>query len=129
VNLVAEEKILSKVVLIVDDEPDWTTDFSLGLQDESFEVYTYNDLLEALSQFRMNFYDLILIDINMPKINGIEITRQILELDANVNICFVTAVNVNMKALGVHRTRSIGCYIKDPVIIAQLVRRAKAEIE
>ena len=36
----AEEKRLSKVVLIVDDDPDMTSVFSLGLQDEGFEVYT-----------------------------------------------------------------------------------------
>jgi CheY-like chemotaxis protein len=47
-----------------------TTVFGLGLQDEGFDIYTYNDPLEALSQFRPNFYDLLLIDINMPKMNG-----------------------------------------------------------
>src|ERR687891_2405217 len=62
-----EEKRLSKVVLVVDDDPDMTSIFSLGLQDEGFEVYAYNDPLEVLSQFRPNFYDLLLVDINMPK--------------------------------------------------------------
>jgi DNA-binding response OmpR family regulator len=129
-NIIAEEKILSKVVLIVDDEPDVTTVFSLGLQDEGFEVYTYNDPLEALSQFRTNFYDLLLVDINMPKINGIELTRQILELDANVKVCFITAGEVNIEALRkLYPTRSMGCYIKKPVTIDQLVRRVKAELE
>jgi DNA-binding response OmpR family regulator len=130
VNIIREEKIFSKVILIVDDEPDVTTVFNLGLQDEGFEVYTCNDPLEALSQFRTNFYDLLLIDINMPNINGIELTRQILELDANVKVCFITAGEVNMEALReLYPTRSIGCYIKKPVTIDQLVRRVKAELE
>jgi DNA-binding response OmpR family regulator len=130
VNIITEEKIFSKVILIVDDEPDVTTVFNLGLQDEGFEVYTYNDPLEALSQFRTNFYDLLLVDINMPNINGIELTRQILELDANVKVCFITAGEVNMEALReLYPTRSIGCYIKKPVTIDQLVRRVKAELE
>jgi DNA-binding response OmpR family regulator len=55
------------VVLIVDDDPDLTSIFSLGLQDEGFEVYTFNDPLEVLSQFRPNFYDLMLIDIRYAK--------------------------------------------------------------
>jgi DNA-binding NtrC family response regulator len=76
-----EEKRLSKVVLIVDDDPDMTSIFSLGLQDEGFEVYTHNDPLEVLSQFKPNFYDLLLVDISMPKMNGIDLSRQLLELD------------------------------------------------
>ena len=130
VNKVAEEKIRSKVVLIVDHEPDVTTVFSLDLQDEGFEVYTYNDPLEALFRFRTNFYDLLLIDINMPNLNGIELTRKILKLDANVKVCFVTAGEVNIEALReLYPTRSIGCYIKKPITIDQLVRRVKAELE
>ena len=84
-----ERNKLSKVILIVDDDPDMTSIFSLGLQDEGFEVYAYNDPLDVLSEFRPNYYDLLLVDINMPKINGIELSRQLLELDSNVKICFI----------------------------------------
>ena len=75
----SNDKAFSKTVLLVDDDPDVTTVFGLGLEDEGFDVYTYNDPLEALSKFRPNFYDLLLVDINMPKIDGIELSRQILE--------------------------------------------------
>jgi CheY-like chemotaxis protein len=94
-----EEKRLSKVILIIDDDPDMTSVFSLGLQDEGFEVYAYNDPLEVLSKFRPNFYDLLLVDINMPKMNGIDLSRQILELDSNVKICFITAGEANIEVL------------------------------
>jgi DNA-binding response OmpR family regulator len=120
----------SKTVLIIDDDPDVTTVFGLGLQDEGFDVYTYNDPLEALSQFRPNFYDLLLIDINMPKMNGIDLSIQILELDTNVKICFVTAGEANIEVLReLYPTRSIGCYIKKPITIENLVRRIKSELE
>jgi DNA-binding response OmpR family regulator len=125
-----EEKRLSKVVLIVDDDPDMTSIFSLGLQDEGFEAYTFNDPLVALSQFRPNFYDLLLVDINMPKMNGIDLSIRILELDTNVKICFVTAGDANIEVLReLYPTRSIGCYIKKPVTIENLVRRIKSELE
>ena len=125
-----EEKRLSKVILIVDDDPDMTSVFSLGLQDEGFEVYAYNDPLEVLSKFRPNFYDLLLVDINMPKMNGIELSRQILELDANVKICFITAGEANVEVLReLYPTSGIGCFIKKPVTIDQLVRRVKAELD
>ena len=125
-----EEKRLSKVVLIVDDDPDMTSIFSLGLQDEGFEVYTYNDPLQVLSQFRPNFYDLLLVDISMPKINGIDLSRQLLELDPNVKICFITAGEANIEVLReLYPTRGIGCFIRKPVTIDQLVRRVKAELD
>jgi DNA-binding response OmpR family regulator len=102
----------------------------LGLQDEGFEVYAYNDPLEVLSKFRPNFYDLLLVDINMPKMNGIELSRQILELDANVKICFITAGEANVEVLReLYPTSGIGCFIKKPVTIDQLVRRVKAELD
>ena len=125
-----EEKRLSKVVLIVDDDPDMTSIFSLGLQDEGFEVYTHNDPLEVLSQFRPNFYDLLLVDISMPKMNGIDLSRQLLELDPNVKICFITAGEANIEVLReLYPTRGIGCFIRKPVTIDQLVRRVKAELD
>lgn len=125
----SNDKSFSKTILLVDDDPDVTTVFSLGLQDEGFDVYSYNDPLEALSQFRPNFYDLLLMDINMPQMNGIELTRQILELDANVKVCFITAGEANIEVLReLYPTRSIGCYIKKPVTIENLVKRVKAEL-
>lgn len=125
-----EEKRLSKVVLVVDDDPDMTSVFSLGLQDEGFEVYTYNDPLEVLSQFRRNFYDLLLVDINMPKMNGIDLSRKLLELDSNVKICFITAGEANIEVLReLYPTRGIGCFIRKPVTIDELVRRVRAELD
>src|ERR687892_1875240 len=131
VNFTAiEEKSLSKVILVVDDDPDMTSVFSLGLQDEGFEVYTYNDPLEVLSQFKPNFYDLLLIDINMPKMNGIDLSKQLLELDLNVKICFITAGEANIEVLReLYPTRDIGCFIRKPVTLDQLVRRVKSELE
>ena len=125
-----ERNKLSKVILIVDDDPDMTSIFSLGLQDEGFEVYAYNDPLDVLSEFRPNFYDLLLVDINMPKINGIELSKQLLDLDSNVKICFITAGEANIEVLReLYPARDIGCFIKKPVAIDQLVKRIKAELE
>ena len=95
-----------------------------------FQVYTNNNPLQALSEFNPGFYDLILIDINMPKMDGIELSCKITELDANVKICLVTAGESNIEVLReLYPTRSIGCFIKKPVSINQLVRKVKAELE
>jgi PleD family two-component response regulator len=50
-----------KRILLVDDDPDITLTFKIGLEDDkSFEVYAYTNPLEALSNFKPHFYDLLL---------------------------------------------------------------------
>jgi CheY-like chemotaxis protein len=116
-------------ILIVDDDPDITLTFSIGLEDGGFEVSTYNDPLDALANFK-SFYDLLLVDINMPKMNGFELCTKILEMDLNVKICFITAGDVNIDGLReVYPALSTGCFIKKPVTISDLVKRLKAELE
>ncbi|HZD81932.1 MAG TPA: response regulator [Nitrososphaeraceae archaeon] len=120
-----------KKILIVDDDPDITLAFKVGLEDyRSFEVYGYTDPLEALSNFRPHFYDLLLLDINMPKMNGFELCKRILEIDVNVRICFITAYDTNIEALReLYPTLSIGCFIKKPVTIEYLAKRLNAELD
>ena len=63
-----EEDDKKKRILIVDDEVDITNSFSLALEDSGlFEVDTYNDPLVALSNYRPNFYVLLLLAIQMRK--------------------------------------------------------------
>ena len=110
-----------KRILIVDDDPDLTFTFKVALEKAYdvndkiiFEVYTYNDPLLALSEFKPHFYDLLLTDINMPKMNGFELCQKILELDVNIRACFMTAAELNIEALReVYSTLSLGCFIKN----------------
>jgi CheY-like chemotaxis protein len=132
-----EQSPVGKRILIVDDDPDITLTFKSGLEAENeksnkmyFEVNTYNDPMAALSEFKPHFYDLLLVDFNMPKMDGLEFSGKILEQDINVKICFVTATEVNLKALKEQRpSLSLGCFIKKPVTIENLVSRVKAELE
>ena len=117
-------------ILLVDNEADVTITFKAILQDAGFIVNTYEDPLVALSNFIPRFYDLVILDIGMPKMNGIELSRQLLELDSKVKICFITAGEANIEVLReLYPTRDLGCFIKKPVTIDQLVRRVKAELE
>lgn len=118
-------------ILLVDNEADVTITFKAILQDAGFIVNTYEDPLIALSNFIPRFYDLVILDIGMPKMNGIELSRQLLELDSKVKICFITAgEEANIEVLRErYPSRDIGCFIKKPVTIDQLARRVKAELE
>jgi DNA-binding response OmpR family regulator len=84
----------------------------------------------ALAEFKINFYDLLLIDVNMPKLNGFELSEKILELDLNVRICYISAGEMNIEALREqYKSLSLGCFITKPVTVENLVRRVKAELE
>lgn len=94
------------------------------------KVYTHNDPLEALSQFKPNFYDLLLVDINMPKMDGFEFSMKVLEIDPNPRICFMSSGLINQDALKEqYPTLSIGCFIRKPVSIDHFAKRVKAELE
>jgi DNA-binding response OmpR family regulator len=127
-----KEEPFLKRILIVDDDPDITLSFKLALERENnkLEVHTFNDPLSVLSQFKPSFYDLLLIDINMPDMNGFELCTEILKVDLNVKICFMSAGEVNHEAVReLYPTISIGCFIKKPIAIDYLIKRIMAELE
>jgi DNA-binding response OmpR family regulator len=78
-------------ILVVDDEPDLTFGCSMTLEMEGFEVDTFNDPLIALSNFKPNKYNLVLLDVKMPKMDGFTLYNEIKKRDAKANICFLTA--------------------------------------
>jgi CheY-like chemotaxis protein len=80
-----------KRMLLVDDEPDICMVYQIVLQDAGFECISYTDSVKALQEFRPNYYDLILLDIRMPVLNGFELCKKIIELDKTVHIVFITA--------------------------------------
>jgi len=77
---------------LVDDESDVTTVLTFALEDYGFEVESYNNPLDALSNFKSNYYDLAILDIKMPEMNGFELLREIRKEDENLKICFLTAL-------------------------------------
>jgi DNA-binding response OmpR family regulator len=131
---------LTKRILIVDDDQDITFTFKKAFEEAnrisggnnkiSFHVNTYNDPVHALSEFKPDFYDLMLVDINMPGMNGFDFCTKILGLDINPRFCFMSSGLINQEALREqHPSLSIGCFIKKPVTIENLVRRIKEQLE
>jgi DNA-binding response OmpR family regulator len=77
--------------LIIDDDIDITTLFSTFLEYNSYIVDAYTNPVEAINNFRKNSYDLIILDLKMPKMGGMILYHKIKEIDNNVIICFTTA--------------------------------------
>jgi CheY-like chemotaxis protein len=96
-----------KRMLIVDDNEDVTTTFKTGIEESNncfdvnkkIEVHTSNNPVLALSEFKSNFYDLLLLDINMPHMNGFELCEKMLTIDINVKVCYMSSAEINRKAL------------------------------
>ena len=112
-------------ILVVDDEPDNTSVFSMGLEDEGFVVDTFTDPQLALSAFKTGTYDLLILDIKMPIMNGFELYEKIKKLDNNVNVCFLTAFGE-----GYHEefrrkfpASSYVNFVRKPIRIDELVKK------
>ena len=136
IESIKERDLSVKRILVVDDEPDLTLTFKAGLEEchcdgkKKFEVYTHNNPLQALSEFRPDSYDLMLVDVYMPEMSGFELCEKILELDPNLRVCFISAAELNMQALReVYPKLGFGCFIKKPVEMQYLVQRLCAELD
>jgi DNA-binding response OmpR family regulator len=128
----------TKRILIVDDDPDITYTFKkafeeanrIGGNKTSFHVTTYNDPLLALSEFKPDIYDLMLVDINMPEMNGFDFSAKVFEVDINPRVCFMSSGLINQEALKEqYLSLSFGCFIKKPITMESLVRKVKAELD
>jgi CheY-like chemotaxis protein len=135
--LISDQEPFSKRILIIDDDADVTMTFKAGIEEcnnnndvnKRIEVYTCNDPVAALSEFKPNFYDLLLVDINMPHMNGFELSEKILAIDLNVKVCFMSSGEINREALReIYPSLSLGCFIRKPVTIDYLVKRITSEL-
>jgi CheY-like chemotaxis protein len=114
----------NKKILLVDDEPDTCLVHQMVLEDAGYECITYTDPVKALQDFRPNYYDLILLDIKMPVLNGFELCNKIRELDRTVHIIFITASEAYYEKFRDQHFPELGKinYIQKPVGNDELVR-------
>jgi DNA-binding response OmpR family regulator len=80
-----------KKILVVDDEPDLTMICSLALEYYGFKVDTFTDPRKALSNYEPGYYDLVILDIMMPNMDGFQLYDEIKKRDQKAKVCFLTA--------------------------------------
>jgi DNA-binding response OmpR family regulator len=80
-----------KKILAVDDELDMTTILKMTLERVGFTVDAFNDPVLGLERFKSNLYDLVVLDIMMPKMDGFELCNLLEKVDPRVKVCFLTA--------------------------------------
>ena len=137
-HAIKDEQRFWKRILIVDDEADVTITFKAGIEesnnnngtDKRIEVYTSNNPVVAISEFKPAFYDLLLVDINMPHMNGFELCEKILAIDINVKVCFMSSGEINREALReIYPSLTVGCFMRKPMTIDYLLERIRSELD
>src|SRR5215210_7084111 len=116
-------------ILIVDDEPDITESFGLALEDSGFEVDKYNDPAIALASFKPNVYNLLILDIKMPKMNGFELYDKIKKIDKNVKVLFISAFEIDHAVIRKqYPALNIKNFIPKPIQIPELLKKIHEKI-
>ena len=126
-----ENKVEKKRICIVDDEPDIILLCKLVLEDAGFNVYTFTDSLQALSNFKPNFYDLVILDIKMPNMDGFELCKKINEIDNKTKVCFLTASEMYYETFRKrdHCKTDKNLFLRKPIENDELVKKINKIIE
>jgi DNA-binding response OmpR family regulator len=115
---------LSRRILVVDDEPDINTTLEKALEQNGFKVDSYECPLVALENFKPHYYDLVILDIKMPEMNGFSFYREIKKLDKNVRICFLTAGEMYYGVYSdIFSSLPANCFIRKPIGNEDLIKR------
>jgi CheY-like chemotaxis protein len=87
----ASQQERKKKILFVDDEPDMTIMLKIALERIGFTIDIFNDPVLVLKNFRPNLYDFIILDVMMPKMDGVKLYNQLKNADPGIKVCFLTA--------------------------------------
>ena len=118
-----------KRILVVDDEYDINLTLKFVLEGNDFKVDSFTNPLVALQNFKSGLYDLVVLDVKMPIMNGFGLSQAIRRLDDKVKICFLTAASdVYYEDFGKQVFPNIDekCVIHKPIENELLIRQIKS---
>ena len=113
----------SNMILVVDDEPDANMTLKTLLEENGFETNAYTDPVSALAGFKPGKFDLLLLDIKMPKIGGFELYQKMKEIDKEVKVCFVTASELFYEEFRDNREIDEKYFILKPMKNEEMMKR------
>jgi CheY-like chemotaxis protein len=128
-------------IMVVDDEKDILRvikrDLESGRNNNNYETnflvdaFSSSELaLEAIEHHPADYYDLVLTDIRMPKMNGFELYRRIKEKNPSMKIAFITAFEINKEEFSkVLPSIDVKDFIIKPISMANLIRKLKSMID
>ncbi len=117
----------SQKILVVDDEQDIVFTLKTILTEAGFTVDAFTNPSVAFEMFRPEKYELIILDIRMPGLNGFELYMKLLEQDNSIKVLFLTAVNeFSMYAKFKNSVSPMSgkrYYLQKPVDLTKLLQR------
>jgi DNA-binding response OmpR family regulator len=117
-------------ILVVDDEPDITLVIKGGLEGSGYLVDIFNDPEEALSGFRPGYYDMLILDIRMPRMTGFQLYKEIRRKDSKARVCFMTAFDVHKEEFAkIFPSYDVKSFIKKPIKVKDLLKLIQSEME
>ena len=126
-------EVTSKKIMIIEDDDDINFLFKMVLEEsiKRLTVDTFNDPFIALENFRAGLYDLVIIDIVMPKINGFELYGKVRKLDNKVKICFTTASEMYHEEVRkqLFPELDVNCFIRKPIANEDLLRQIRGILQ
>jgi DNA-binding response OmpR family regulator len=116
-------------ILLIDDELDITLTLKGILEGAGFKVDSSTDPLLALNNYIINFYDLVILDIRMPIMDGFQLYTKIREKDPKVKVCFLTAGEFYYEEFRKKHSSELvklldkESFIQKPIINEELIKR------
>jgi DNA-binding response OmpR family regulator len=114
--------------MVVDDERRVVEPMKLVLERNGIDVDAYTDPTDAVLDFRQGIYDLIVLDIRMPGMDGFSLYREIRKVDKGVRVCFLTAFDVSKAEFKSLFPEMVVCkFLTKPVAIGELLKEVRQE--
>jgi DNA-binding response OmpR family regulator len=119
-----------KRIMIVDDDNDCVFTIKIVLERYGFKVHSFNNAYSALESYRATYYDLVILDIILPGMNGFQLYREIKKMDKNVKVCFLSAGQIFYGTYQDIFSETDASYlIRKPIENQKLVRRVEEIIQ
>jgi DNA-binding response OmpR family regulator len=113
-------------IMIIDDDPDINNLFKIYLEHDGFQVDSYTNPKHALYYFKKGKYDLVLLDLKMPQIDGIGMFQALKNRDDEVSICLITANTSYLEQLKEKIPKIEKYLIYKPILLKNLKEKVEA---
>ena len=126
-----KQKGRTKTIMLVDDDPDINAALKVVLKRGGFSIETFDDPLDALAKYKPRFYDLLIIEVKMPNMDGFELYEKIKKVDENVKVCFLTAGELYYERFreGKYHNLDKNLFIRKPIANAELLKKINSTLE
>jgi DNA-binding NtrC family response regulator len=120
-------------ILVIDDEQDITFSLKTVLEENRYAcVDTFNDPIDVISKYNDQpgtMYDLLIIDVLMPRMNGFELYEKIKKIDNNAKVCFISAYRIYFEALReMYPDYEVDCFVNKPFENDDLLRKVASTL-